>query len=117
MSHKHKKPAKPSVANGGRHRCPDCRKIPIASCFGHHLFMCKSHPSICYTKFNPCQLCEGESRRRARAEKIQAAEAKAELERRKAQQKEEARQKLDRKLKWTDSQRAARLTAMGEKSG
>ncbi|POS72741.1 hypothetical protein DHEL01_v208863 [Diaporthe helianthi] len=112
MGKKYKKPAKPSVANGGCHRCPDCKKTPILSCFGHHLFHCKKHPSICYTKFNPCQLCQGEARRRAKAQRTEAVEAQAKKEQEREQQREEARQKRDRKLKWTDTQKAGRVTAM-----
>lgn len=98
-------------------RSPDCKRVPIASCFGNHLFICKKHPTQCYTKFNPCQLCDGDQRRQAKAERMEAAEAKAQLAQQKAQEKGEARRKTGRKMKWTDTQKAGRLTAMRAKSG
>ncbi|KAI7780210.1 hypothetical protein LA080_016295 [Diaporthe eres] len=96
---------------------PQCRKTPTASCFGHHLFICKKHPRQCYTRINPCQLCEGEERRQAKAEKMEASRAKALEEQQKAQQKEAARQKFNRKNRWTDTQKSGRITAMRAKSG
>lgn len=91
---------------------PECRKTPVSSCFGHHLFMCKKHPTQCYTKFNPCQLCEGDERRQAKAEQKKAAQDKALKEQQKDQHREEARQKMSRKARWTDTQKAGRLMAM-----
>lgn len=94
---------------------PDCRKAPISSCFGHHLFMCKKHPTQCYTKFNPCQLCEGDERRQTKADQEKAAQAKALKEQQKDRQREAARQKMGRKMRWTDTQKTGRLTAMRAK--
>jgi hypothetical protein len=104
-------------ANKNMPHSPDCKKTPVASCFGRHLFICKKHTSQCYTKFNPCQLCEAEECRRAKAERKEAAETKARQEEQKTQLKEEARRKMDRKMRWTDTQKDGRLTAMHAKSG
>lgn len=112
----HNNPAAATQANMSNSRSPECKKTPTASCFGHHLFICEKH-SQCYTRFNECQLCEGEERRQAKAEQKEASRAKALEEQQNAQQKEEARQKASRKKRWTDLQKAGRLTAMRAKSG
>lgn len=112
----HNNPAAATQTNMSNSFSPECKKTPTASCFGHHLFICGKH-SQCYTKFNECQLCEGEERRQAKAELKEASRAKALEEQQKAQEKEEAWQRGCRKKRWTDSQKAGRLTAMRAKSG
>jgi hypothetical protein len=88
----------------------------VASCFGAHLFICRRHPEQCYTKFNPCQKCGVEHRRREKANRAKAVDAKALEEVRKEEQREESRRKMGRKVKWTDSQKAGRLASMQAES-
>ncbi|KAK2611609.1 hypothetical protein N8I77_004942 [Diaporthe amygdali] len=117
MGHKYKKPLHPSIANGGKHHCPECRKAPMASCFGHHLFICKKHRTHCYTKVNPCQLCEADQRRQVKAEQKEANQDRLRKELLKEQQKEEARRKMDRKMRWTETRKASRLAVMRGNTG